>query len=90
MLSLCASFKGQLNFCCMNIMLICLSEYSVMYRSGTVASGPNKADLLSAQNGLVGRPLNRSDQDSGFHPTNKRERQVVLDKEMPNPRTINK
>jgi hypothetical protein len=67
-----------------------ISEYSVMYRSGTVASGPSKADLLSAQNGLVGRPLNRSDQDSGFHPTNKRERQVVLDKEMPNPRTINK
>ncbi|KAG2619918.1 uncharacterized protein LOC120665795 [Panicum virgatum] len=63
---------------------------SPSFRSGTVASGPNKADLLSAQNGLVGRPLNRSDQDSGFHPTNKRERQVVLDKEMPNPRTINK
>jgi hypothetical protein len=63
---------------------------SPSFRSGTVAYGTSKADLLSAQNGLVGRPLNRSDQDSGFHPTNKRERQVVLDKEMPNPRTINK
>ncbi|CAN6347220.1 unnamed protein product [Urochloa humidicola] len=63
---------------------------SPSFRSGTVASGASKADLLSAQNGLVGRPLNKSDQDSGFHPTNKRERQVVLDKEMSNPRTINK
>jgi len=61
-----------------------------MCRSGTVASGAIKADLLSTQNGLVVRPLNRSDQDSGFHPINKRERQVVLDKETPNPRTINK
>jgi hypothetical protein len=63
-----------------------------MCRSGTVASGTIKADLLSTQNGLVVRPLNRSDQDSGFHPINKRERQVALDKEMPNPspRTINK
>jgi hypothetical protein len=66
-----------------------LSEYSAMYRPGTVASGTSKADLLSPQNGVVGRPLNRSDQDSGFHP-NKRERQIVLDKEMPNPRTISK
>uniref|UniRef100_K3Z394 Uncharacterized protein n=1 Tax=Setaria italica TaxID=4555 RepID=K3Z394_SETIT len=63
---------------------------SPSFRSGTVASGTSKADLLSPQNGLVGRPLNRNDQDSGFHPTNKRERQVVLDKEMPNPRTISK
>ncbi|CAL4892975.1 unnamed protein product [Urochloa decumbens] len=63
---------------------------SPSFRSGTVASGTSKADLLSAQNGLVGRPLNRSDQDTGFHPTNKRERQVVLDKEMSNPRTVNK
>ncbi|XP_062231169.1 uncharacterized protein LOC133928725 [Phragmites australis] len=64
---------------------------SSSFRSGTVASGTSKADLLSAQNGLVGRCLNRSDQDSsGFHPTNRRDRQVLLDKEMPNPRTINK
>ncbi|CAL4907547.1 unnamed protein product [Urochloa decumbens] len=63
---------------------------SPSFRSGTVASGASKADLISAQNGLVGRPLTRSDQDTGFHPTNKRERQVVLDKEMSNPRTINK
>jgi len=60
------------------------------WRSGTVASGTIKTDLLSTQNGLVVRPLNRSDQDSGFHPINKRERQVALDKETPNPRTINK
>ncbi|KAL6630973.1 hypothetical protein ACP70R_028313 [Stipagrostis hirtigluma subsp. patula] len=63
---------------------------SPSFRSGTVAcaSGTSKADLLSAQNGLVGRSVSRSDQDSGFHPTNKRDRQVVLDKEMPNPRTV--
>ncbi|CAM0955949.1 unnamed protein product [Alopecurus aequalis] len=65
---------------------------SPSFRSGTVASvsGTGKADLLSAQNGLVGRSLNRNDQDSGFHPTNKRDRQVVLDKEMSNPKAINK
>ncbi|KAL5672798.1 hypothetical protein ACJX0J_017104, partial [Zea mays] len=63
---------------------------SSSFRSGTVASGTTKADLLSTQNGLVMRPLNRSDQDNGFHPTNKRERQAALDKETPNPRTINK
>ncbi|WVZ98092.1 hypothetical protein U9M48_043571 [Paspalum notatum var. saurae] len=63
---------------------------SPSFRSGTVASGTSKADLLSAQNGLVARPLNRSDQDNGFHPTNKRERQVALDKEMPSPRITNK
>lgn len=63
---------------------------SPSFRSGTVASGTIKADLLSTQNGLVVRPLNRSEQDSGFHPINKRERQVALDKEMPSPRTINK
>lgn len=65
---------------------------SPSFRSGTVASvsGAGKADLLSAQNGLVGRSLNRNDQDSGFHPANKRDRQVVLDKEMPNPKAINK
>lgn len=63
---------------------------STSFRSATVSSGTSKADLLSAQNGLAGRPLNRSDQDSGFHPTNKRERQIALDKEMPNPRITNK
>ncbi|XP_062181197.1 uncharacterized protein LOC133885493 [Phragmites australis] len=63
---------------------------SPSFRSGAVASGTTKADLLSAQNDLVGRSLNRSDQDSGFHPTNKRDRQAVLDKEISNPRTINK
>lgn len=63
---------------------------SPSFRSGTVVSGTGKADLLSAQNGLVGRSLNRSDQDSGFHPTNKRDRQVVLDKEMSIPKVMNK
>jgi hypothetical protein len=63
-----------------------------MCRSGTAASasGTGKADLLSAQNGLVGRSLNRNDQDSSFHPPNKRDRQVVLDKDMPNPKAINR
>ncbi|KAL6865065.1 hypothetical protein ACP4OV_016216 [Aristida adscensionis] len=61
---------------------------SPSFRSGTVAStsGSSKADLLSA----IGRSINRSDQDSSFHPTSKRDRQVVLDKEMPSPRTANK
>ncbi|GJM88324.1 hypothetical protein PR202_ga04374 [Eleusine coracana subsp. coracana] len=65
---------------------------SPSFRSGTIAnaSGTSKAELLSAQNGLVGRPLNRSDQDSGFHPTNKRDRQAILDKELPSPRIVNK
>ncbi|KAK3135834.1 hypothetical protein QOZ80_5BG0423990 [Eleusine coracana subsp. coracana] len=65
---------------------------SPSFRSGTIAnaSGTSKAELLSAQNGLVGRPLNRSDQDSGFHPTNKRDRQSILDKELPSPRIVNK
>ncbi|XP_044973572.1 uncharacterized protein LOC123441113 isoform X2 [Hordeum vulgare subsp. vulgare] len=65
---------------------------SPSFRSGAVASvsGTGKADLLSAQNGLVGRSLNRNDQDTGFHPTNKRDRQLVLDKEMSIPKAINK
>jgi hypothetical protein len=59
---------------------------------GTAASvsAAGKADLLSAQNGLVGRSLNRNDQDSSFHPTNRRDRQVALDKEMSNLKAINK
>ncbi len=62
-----------------------------MGRSGTVSSvsSISKSDLLSGQNG-VGRSLSRSDQDSGFHPTNKRDRQAVLDKEISAPKSHNK
>lgn len=65
---------------------------SPSFRLGTAASvsAAGKADLLSAQNGLVGRSLNRNDQDSSFHPTNRRDRQVALDKEMSNLKAINK
>ncbi|KAG8085256.1 hypothetical protein GUJ93_ZPchr0010g9083 [Zizania palustris] len=64
---------------------------SFSQRSGTVASvsGTGKADLLSGQNG-VGRSLSRNDQDSGFHPTNKRDRQAVSDKEMSAPKANNR
>ncbi|KAL5202242.1 hypothetical protein ABZP36_013194 [Zizania latifolia] len=64
---------------------------SPSFRSGTVSSvsGTGKADLISGQNG-VGRSLSRNDQDSGFHPTNKRDRQAVLDKEMSAPKANNR
>ncbi|EEC79029.1 hypothetical protein OsI_19571 [Oryza sativa Indica Group] len=64
---------------------------SPSFRSGTVSSvsSISKSDLLSGQNG-VGRSLSRSDQDSGFHPTNKRDRQAVLDKEISAPKSHNK
>uniref|UniRef100_A0A0E0L1C3 Uncharacterized protein n=1 Tax=Oryza punctata TaxID=4537 RepID=A0A0E0L1C3_ORYPU len=64
---------------------------SPSFRSGTVSSVSSigKSDLLSGQNG-VGRSLSRSDQDSGFHPTNKRDRQAVLDKEISAPKAHNK
>uniref|UniRef100_A0A0D9WFF7 Uncharacterized protein n=1 Tax=Leersia perrieri TaxID=77586 RepID=A0A0D9WFF7_9ORYZ len=63
---------------------------SPSFRSGTVSSVSSigKADLLSGQNG-VGRSLSRSDQDSGY-PTNKRDRQAVIDKEMSAPKANNK